>query len=281
MTEKDNIKDLFAKGLQDHQVQVDPALWTSISSSIGTGVAKPGLGLLAKTLIGVAATAIVGGTVYLSFESKSQEVKKQVVKTPQETSKSKEDKKITPLQPIKTSIQQAASNTLEPTLLPADVNVENVAFQDQQRQSTPEQTQSLPTTYLPSTSIPHAIPVNTTSSAHTASNTVPAVANAVKPLSQITKPQVRISLPNIFTPNGDGQNETLQIDWGNAAIQDFSIVVLDANNNVVFKSDRPEFNWDGTDLGGEKLPRAHYIYFVSALLDGQKWQQSSSLQIQY
>jgi gliding motility-associated-like protein len=281
MTEKDNIKDLFAKGLQDHQVQVDPALWTSISSSIGTGVAKTGLGLLAKTLIGVAATAIVGGTVYLSFESKSQEVKKQVVKTPQETSKSKEDKKITPLQPIKTSIQQAASNTLEPTLLPADVNVENVAIQNQQRQSTPEQTQSLPTTYLPSTSIPHAIPVNTTSSAHTASNTVPAVANAVKPLSQITKPQVRISLPNIFTPNGDGQNETLQIDWGNAAIQDFSIVVLDANNNVVFKSDRPEFNWDGTDLGGEKLPRAHYIYFVSALLDGQKWQQSSSLQIQY
>jgi len=67
---------------------------------------------------------------------------------------------------------------------------------------------------------------------------------------QAKKP-TRIALPNIFTPNGDGQNETLQIQWGNTAVEDFSIVVLDAKNNVVFKSDRPDFNWDGTDLGGK------------------------------
>jgi hypothetical protein len=105
MTEKDNIKDLFAKGLQDYQVQVDPALWTSISSSIGTGAAKTGLGLFAKTLIGVAAITIVAGTVYLSFETKGQKVKKQVVQSPQETSKSKEAKKITPTAPTKPTYQ--------------------------------------------------------------------------------------------------------------------------------------------------------------------------------
>ena len=75
MTEKDQIKELFAKGLQDHQVQVDPALWSSISSSIGTGAAKTGLGLLAKTLIGVATATVVVGAVYLSFETKKQEVR--------------------------------------------------------------------------------------------------------------------------------------------------------------------------------------------------------------
>jgi len=67
--------------------------------------AKTGLGLFAKTLIGVAAITIVAGTVYLSFETKGQKVKKQVVQSPQETSKSKEAKKITPTAPTKPTYQ--------------------------------------------------------------------------------------------------------------------------------------------------------------------------------
>ena len=276
MTEKDNIKDLFAKGLQDHQVQVDPALWTSISSSIGTGAAKTGLGLFAKTLIGVAAAAIVAGTVYLSFETKSQAVKQQKVKTPQETSKSKEDKKITPTAPTKPTYQTFSYDP--PALGCFDINDDDLFIPDFDAQTHAGNTSEGQA--FTSGIDPHAVP-----------EVIPTQAQVVQPIiaptqndpiqeAQAKKP-TRIALPNIFTPNGDGQNETLQIDWGSNAIQDFSIVVLDAKNNVVFKSDRPDFNWDGTDLGGEKLPRAHYIYFVSALLGGQKWQQSSSLQIQY
>ena len=276
MTEKDNIKDLFAKGLQDHQVQVDPALWTSISSSIGTGAAKTGLGLFAKMLIGVAATAIVAGTVYLSFEKKSQEVKKQVVQTPQQTIKSKEDKKITPTAPTKPTYQTFYYDA--PAIGCFDINDDSLFIPDfdaQTHAGTTSEVQAFNSGILPQAE-PKVIPTQT-------QVVQPIVAPAqVDPIQEAqAKKPTRIALPNIFTPNGDGQNETLQIDWGSNAIQDFSIVVLDAKNNVVFKSDRPDFNWDGTDLGGEKLPRAHYIYFVSALLDGQKWQQSSSLQIQY
>ena len=276
MTEKDNIKDLFAKGLQDYQVQVDPALWTSISSSIGAGAAKTGLGLFAKTLIGVAAAAIVAGTVYLSFETKSQEVKKRVVQTPQETSKSKEVKKITPTAPTKPTYQTFSYDP--PALGCFDINDDDLFIPDFDAlysSGAPVEEPSL-TSGIESHAVPAVIP--------TQSQVVqPIVAPAqVDPIQEAqAKKPTRIALPNIFTPNGDGQNETLQLNWGSNAIQDFSIVVLDAKNNVVFKSDRPDFNWDGTDLGGEKLPRAHYIYFVSALLGGQKWQQSSSLQIQY
>lgn len=275
MTEKDHIKDLFAKGLQDHQVQVDPTLWASISSSIGAGAAKTGLGLLAKTLIGVAATAVVVGTVYLSFETKSQEVKKRVVQTPQETSKSKEDKKITPSAPTKPTFQTLHYDP--PALGCFEINDELFIpdFDALYSSGAPIEESSL-TSGIESRAVTEVISAQ-------AQVVQPIIAPAqIDPIQETqAKKPTRLSLPNIFTPNGDGQNETLQIQWGNTAVEDFSIVVLDAKNNVVFKSDRPDFNWDGTDLGGEKLPRAHYIYFVSALLDGQKWQQSSSLQIQY
>jgi len=105
MTEKDQIKELFAKGLQDHQVQVDPALWSSISSSIGTGAAKTGLGLLAKTLIGVAASAVVAGAVYLSLEQDKPAPKKQEGKTLQEAKKPIESKEVIITKPTKPTIQ--------------------------------------------------------------------------------------------------------------------------------------------------------------------------------
>jgi len=105
MTEKDQIKELFAKGLQDHQVQVDPALWSSISSSIGTGAAKTGLGLLAKTLIGVAASAVVAGAVYLSLEQDKPAPKKQEGKTLQEAKKPIESKEVIITKPTTPSIQ--------------------------------------------------------------------------------------------------------------------------------------------------------------------------------
>jgi gliding motility-associated-like protein len=283
MTEKDQIKELFAKGLQDHQVQVDPALWSSISSSIGTGAAKTGLGLFAKTLIGVATATVVVGAVYLSFETKKQEVKKQqevnkqVVKTPQETSKSKEDKKISPAEPTKPTIQTLHYDPLPIGCFPI---IDDTEFGIPDFDAQPYSGTNTVAQAFTSAIEPHVIPVVNPTQGQLVQQI--ATPSQIAPIQEAqAKKTTPISLPNIFTPNGDGQNEKLQIDWGGHSIEDFSIVVLDAKNNVVFKSDRPDFEWDGTDLGGEKLPRAHYIYFVSALLNGQKWQQSSSLQIQY
>jgi gliding motility-associated-like protein len=276
MTEKDQIKELFAKGLQDHQVQVDPALWSSISSSIGTGAAKTGLGLFAKALIGVAASAVVAGAVYFSLDSKQPQPKKQEVKTLQESTNPKEDKKISPSEPTKPSIQTLYYDPLPIGCFPI---VDDTEF------GTPDfdaQTYSGTTEVQAFTSAiePHAVPVVIPTQGQIVQQI--ATPSQIDPIqeAQVKKP-TPISLPNIFTPNGDGQNETLQINWGRLEVEDLSIVVLDAQNKLVFKSSNPEFNWDGTDLGGEKLPRGNYIYFVSAVIDGQKWQQSSSLQIQY
>lgn len=277
MTEKDQIKELFAKGLQDHQVQVDPALWSSISSSIGTGAAKTGLGLLAKTLIGVAVSAVVAGAVYLSLEQDKPAPKKQEGKTLQEAKKPIESKEVIITKPTKPTIQTLHYDPLPIGCFPIidDTEFGIPDFDAQPYSGTNAEVQA-----FTSAIEPQNVPVVNPTQGQLVQQI--ATPSQIAPIQEAqAKKTTPISLPNIFTPNGDGQNEALQINWDRAEVQDFSIVVLDAQNKVVFKSSDPEFSWNGTDLGEEKLPRGNYIYFVSAVIDGQKWQQSSNLQIQY
>lgn len=279
MTEKDYIKELFAKGLQDHQVSVDPALWSSISSSIGASTAKAGLSILTKALIGVAASSVIAVAVYFSAKANSNTKTTQNKELQKETkeriltqeSAGKNSKKTIAIKETQVVLDQ--NNTV-------NIPIEDTVLNIQVLQTTPTQNQNI----VPSTLIPHSIPVNIPNNA-VSTTTTPSIAprpnsnNQVQ--AQVLPKQYSILLPNIFTPNGDGQNETLQIDWKQQHIEDFSIVVLNQTNNVLFSSSNPTFNWDGTDPSGEKIARGTYIYFVTGMLNGQKWQQSSSLQIQY
>lgn len=277
MTEKDQIKELFAKGLQDHQVQVDPALWSSISSSIGTGAAKTGLGLLAKTLIGVAVSAVVAGAVYLSLEQDKPAPKKQEGKTLQEAKKPIESKEVIITKPTKPTIQTLHCDPLPIGCFPI---IDDTEFGIPDFDAPPYSGTNAEVQAFTSAIEPENVPVVNPTQGQLVQQI--ATPSQIAPIQEAqAKKTTPISLPNIFTPNGDGQNEALQINWDRAEVQDFSIVVLDAQNKVVFKSSDPEFSWNGTDLGEEKLPRGNYIYFVSAVIDGQKWQQSSNLQIQY
>ncbi|MEY3100353.1 MAG: hypothetical protein RIS63_1255 [Bacteroidota bacterium] len=287
MTQKDNIKELFAKGLQDHHISVDPALWSSISSSISAGSAKAGLGILTKVLIGVAASSMVGVAVYLTVQTTQTEPKKinqeQKFNTPQPNKN--------PSRSIQTesSIKSSTTNQtiVEVNIPPIDDSaLENqpaqnqvVSIQDAIKQPHVLQDHLLSNSVVP---VPTQNPTPAQSQSANTQPTIPTnTQNQVVNQGQQTEKPIRIALPNVFTPNGDGKNETLQIDWNEFEVLDFSIVVLDTKNNVVFKNNDPNFQWNGTNLGGEKLAAGYYIYFVTGQLNEQQWQQSSSLQIQY
>lgn len=281
MTEKDHIKELFAKGLQDHQVSVDPALWSSISSTIGVSAAKAGLSILSKVLIGVAASSIIAVAVYFSVQANSK------AETTQTKKLQKETKESIPAQEETNNNSNQTIGLEEAPVVLEQNNTINIPVEDTilnlqalQTNAAPGQNQSV----AHSTLIAHSITAKLTNSALSTTST-PSIAPIPNINSQaqahVLPKQYRISLPNIFTPNSDGQNETLQIEWKQQQIEDFNIVVLNQTNNIVFSSSNPEFSWDATDPSGEKIARGTYIYFVTGMLNGQKWQQSSSLQIQY
>ncbi len=296
MMEKDDIKDLFAKSLSEHQIPVDPSLWATVSSSLATSAAKTGIGIFAKSIIGISAVTIAVVTTYFVYLNSSEvdsQSKKPII---QSVDRQQQDNKPA----IESLVFQDDKNGTTKT----DLNRTSTELQADHYpnhvHSTP-QIQEIDDSELPNAII-HLSPLSSTSN-RPVSNTVSAenlhqnqnaqaVTTAVVHYPHITaqpeattlapkRATTKPTLPNIFTPNGDGQNDLLLIDWKGLEVSDFSLVVLSSNNQVVYRSNNPEFRWDGTDLGGEKLPRGFYIYFVTTQIDNDKWQQSSSLQIQY
>ena len=89
----------------------------------------------------------------------------------------------------------------------------------------------------------------------------------------------QIVLPNIFTPNGDRVNDIFEINMGDKL--EFQIIILNQQNQTVFKSGDPAFQWDGTMLNGEPAPSGTYLYYFSAKdVNGKDITESSLLTIQ-
>jgi len=67
------------------------------------------------------------------------------------------------------------------------------------------------------------------------------------------------SLPNAFTPNGDGQNE-LFIPYPFCFIERVDFKVFNRWGELVFETEDPNLNWDGTNPSGSNLPEGAYYY---------------------
>ncbi|MCE2847216.1 MAG: gliding motility-associated C-terminal domain-containing protein [Sphingobacteriales bacterium] len=78
----------------------------------------------------------------------------------------------------------------------------------------------------------------------------------------IVIPAMSIYVPNAFTPNGDGMNDT----WGvvGEAIEEFSIQVFNRWGQLVYESSNPNVHWDGTHMGNQ-VPMGTYVYKVTAM----------------
>jgi len=78
-------------------------------------------------------------------------------------------------------------------------------------------------------------------------------------LQKIIEPNV--FLPNAFTPDGDGLNDVFQLRSTEAFTKGFQITIYDRWGKVVFTSNNPQFEWDGT-FDGESLGSGIFAYEV-------------------
>jgi gliding motility-associated-like protein len=78
-----------------------------------------------------------------------------------------------------------------------------------------------------------------------------------------------VYLPNTFTPNGDGINESLKVMGpGVASVKRFR--VFNRWGQMIFESTDPAAGWDGT-FNGTKLDPGVYMYYVDVeCIDGRK-----------
>ena len=275
MIEKDYIKELFQEKLTSHEVPVRADLWTSVSASIGgSSVTATSMSIATKLMIAASVSAVALVTFYLVNDKNLEQspIKKE---NPQEQriitidslkikkEEVKKDEKLLPKQAeqrvdceydFSTPENESDLNSEFQQSNKSDINKEIVTEKGPQK-------------------IEQQDPIirnNTTS-------TIEIVAN---PEIKTKEKESTILLPNIFTPNGDGKNDLLSIKIGE--VTEFSVVILNQANKVIFTSNDPNFSWDGVATNGELSPAGTYVYYISAKdLNGKLLTKYSSLTISY
>jgi len=283
MEEKDIIKDLFKEKLSQLEVPVGPEVWTSISSSIGAASVKTGLSLAAKLGLSVAAVTLAAG-VYLILPSKDV-AKKELA--PKSISKEIKQSPIDPNTPhlvdekldgvqnhqqLLPLFEAPIVNSILDLDSPLDILQElsnNPSDNDQVAPIEPKVNNSL---------LEQVNPVNPSVSTGKIDQQIVPISEPN--IASIDASADKLELVNIFTPNGDGNNDYLSlpksVDW-----TDFSIVVLNRENKIIYQSTESSFQWDGKQMNGSDAPSGQYLYFITAKsIEGKTIQQYSSLFIQ-
>lgn len=77
------------------------------------------------------------------------------------------------------------------------------------------------------------------------------VVNAQKSSGDDVLPEssLDVFIPNAFTPNGDGLNDSFRVVVNGPELDLYEFMVLDRNGKEVFYTTNPAENWDGTIKG--------------------------------
>ncbi|HHE40476.1 MAG TPA: gliding motility-associated C-terminal domain-containing protein, partial [Candidatus Cloacimonetes bacterium] len=73
--------------------------------------------------------------------------------------------------------------------------------------------------------------------------------------------QSKIFVPNAFTPNGDGKNDTWfpKLSFTPAT---YHLIIKNRWGNIIFESNDQYKSWDGSYMGGAIVQEGTYIYFL-------------------
>ena len=275
MIEKDYIKELFQDKLTSHEVPVRADLWTSVSSSIGgSSVAATSMSIATKLMIAASVSAVALVTFYLVNDKNLEQIpiKKE---NPQE-------QRIITIDSLKIEKEEVKKDE---KLLPKQPEQRVDCAYDF---STPENEADLNSEFQQSNKIDINKEIVTEKGPQKIEQQDPIIRNNTTSTREIVaKPEIKtkekesmILLPNIFTPNGDGKNDLLSIKIGE--VTEFSVVILNQANKVIFTSIDPNFSWDGVATNGELSPAGTYVYYISAKdLNGKLLTKYSSLTISY
>lgn len=279
MKGKDEIKDLFSDKLGNFEAPVRPDLWTNIASQIGTGttaVASTSLSLLTKSIIGVGiisaavVTAIVVITPNSTIEEKknttanvvditenepikeieaiglNEKSKRELEKSTDKTDKNKSPKIIESVE-----IDQNQNFKTDISLIDALKERKENGFSEKKEETIKKEIQQKETTKVIEE---NKAEIKESSKAITEGKKIEE--------KKVEKAYTLGDLPNVFTPNGDGNNDVLFIE--SEGLEDFTIVILDAKQKVVFESNDPNFKWNGVDKYGNTVTAGSYGYYIIA-----------------
>jgi gliding motility-associated-like protein len=86
-----------------------------------------------------------------------------------------------------------------------------------------------------------------------------------------------IYLPNVFSPNGDGENDILYVRG--KGVESITLTIYNRWGNKVFETNDMEIGWDGTYHGNDQ-GSAVFVYFINAtFINGQSIEEKGNVSI--
>lgn len=90
---------------------------------------------------------------------------------------------------------------------------------------------------------------------------------SLKQLLDVKQPPY-VDFPSAFSPNGDGFNDKLRINYFD--LSSFILKIYDRNGHLIYETENPSFVWDGIDVYGDLAPEGVYKCQVQALTSDKK-----------
>jgi gliding motility-associated-like protein len=81
------------------------------------------------------------------------------------------------------------------------------------------------------------------------------------------EPSNKIFIPNAFSPDGDGVNDSFEVSHFSLSLEHFSLSIYDRWGGIIFKSDDVTQGWDGKK-NGKDCPGGVYVYKIVFSVDG-------------
>ena len=86
-----------------------------------------------------------------------------------------------------------------------------------------------------------------------------------------------LSIPNVFSPNGDGQNDYIEVETNGVTVYEFT--VFTRSGSRIYHSLSPRIFWDGNSIGGQELSEGVYYYVIEEQGDEEPYEKAGYIHL--
>ena len=86
-----------------------------------------------------------------------------------------------------------------------------------------------------------------------------------------------LNIPNVFSPNGDGQNDYIDVVTNGVTVYEFT--VFTRSGSRIYHSLSPRIFWDGNSIGGQELSEGVYYYVIEEQGDEEPYEKAGFIHL--